>query len=191
MCSQVTPGADWLEDTFTANLESFIRPIAYNHPLNLQVQSQVPVYPAETGDMAANRAVRIDIKLWGSWHNYHRIYFAWEAKRIGDKRIDARCSTLNSEYVNEGIYRFIDNQYSVDVDSAGMLGYVLAGEVPNIVSDINETMIRLQKRPLSSSDQLRESSPIADFEDVYESQHDRADNAPIELHHLFLKFSYS
>lgn len=186
----------WEEDTFSINLYKHIMPLASQHPLGLNVKPQVPVITKEIerGEVSLKEANKIDIQLWvGNWGNHDRVYFAWEGKLITDKHRDKSHSYLISKYLTEGLVdRFIDGKYSNEVDDAGMLGYVLAGEVVNIVRDINESMHARQRiRRLQKSDHLQIADPFEDFIDVYQSSHHRPFcGRDIHLYHLFLTFDF-
>lgn len=187
---------DWEEDTFTLRLtEDYIQPLAHQHPLNLKVMPRTRVHTPEmkTGAVSPRQAPEIDIRLFSSWEkDYHRVYFAWECKRICDKHVDNKCTRLIAEYITEGIFRFLDGKYAPEVDDAGMLGYVLIGDVANIVDDINQSMVHPRRsRQLSSSDHLVPAPPIGIFTDAYQSRHKRVTNQRIIcLHHLFLTFDF-
>jgi hypothetical protein len=72
-----------------------------------------------------------------------------------------------------------------------VLGYVLAGEVGDIVNGINKSMGNIRKNPtLPISNHLKIDAPINQFRDIYQSQHMRTNGTPIKLHHLFLTFDY-
>lgn len=147
----------------------------------------------KTGEISTKRANEIDIRLFGSWEeNYHQIHFVWECKRISDRNLDKQNDSLIAEYVTEGIDRFIDGEYAAYLDDAGMLGYVLLGDVAQIVRDINRSMQDPhRKRQLSDSNWLASATAIEAFKDVYRSHHLRLDNQkPIRLHHLFLTFDF-
>lgn len=186
---------DWEENTFTLNLgKCYLHQIAYDNESSIHVHIEEQVYTPQmkTGQQSTREAKRIDMSMYGTWErNYDQIRFVWEAKRVGDKRIDPEYSDLNSEYVNEGIYRFIKGEYAGSLDDAGMLGYVLAGSVSNIVGDINASMGNIRKNPpLPDSDHLQKVTPIDNFEDLYRSNHIRTNQTHIRLHHLFLSFEF-
>lgn len=187
---------DWEENVFTLRLgEDYLRPIAFNNESSIRVSVRPKRHTGDmkTGDQATIEAKEIDMSLFGVWEmDYHKKYFVWEAKRVGDKRVDQQYSKLNSEYVNEGIYRFIRREYASGLDDAGMLGYVLAGSVSNIVGDINASIGNIRKNPpLPESEHLQKAPPIDDFEDLYRSNHIRTNQTYIRLHHLFLSFEFS
>ncbi len=195
MCRENIAQRDWEENVFTLQLgEDYLRPIAFDHefPLIVDVRKKVHTPRMKAGQQATIEAQEIDMSLFGTWErDYHEKYFVWEAKKIGDKRVNPEYSRLNSEYVNEGIYRFIRGEYAGNLNDAGMLGYVLAGRVPNIVRDINACMGNIRKNPpLPQSDHLQEASSVGDFEDIYRSNHTRIDHTAIRLHHLFLTFGF-
>lgn len=184
----------WEEDTFTVNLTKCLRPIAYRHPQNLRVQPWFHVITPEmeAGEVSPKKAKIIDIQLCGQWHQNARVYFAWECKLIADYS-DRKYKDLVNEYIKNGIFRFIDKHYSAYVTDAGMLGYVLAGEVPIIVEQINRSMKSSRRqRTLPASETLNQGTPVGNFEDIYSSSHARALTSPnITLHHMFLKFNFS
>jgi len=170
-----------------------MRPIALDQELPLYVHSLHKRYTREmkTGAETTRKAKEIDLLMYGGWEGYDARHFVWEAKRLGDRRIDPRYSPLNSEYVNEGMYRFIRRQYADGLGDAGMLGYILAGDARTIVSDINQSMGSLRKNPaLFVTDHLKADEPMNQFRDIYQSQHTRTDGTLINLRHLFLTFDY-
>lgn len=186
---------NWEENTFTILLgEDYLRTIAFDNelPVFVQVRPKRHTKEMKTGEQATIEAKEIDLMLYGSWErDYHKKHFVWEAKRVGDKRVDIKYSKLNSEYVHEAIYRFIRREYADGLDDAGVLGYVLAGNVESIVEDINQTMGNIKKNPpLPEFNHLKTAAPIDDFKDIYQSKHTRTDNSEIQLHHLFLSFDF-
>jgi len=186
---------NWEEDTFTLRLtHDYIQPLARQHLLNLVAEVQTQVYTPEmyTGVVSTKKASKIDIRLFQPMDDYERIYFAWECKRVGDKRADAKFGSLISKYITEGILRFIDEEYSAGLDHAGMLGYVLAGNVANVVHDINSSMHHPRRtRQLLVSDHLVPANPVGAFTDVYQSYHERVvSTRTIRLYHLFLTFDF-
>lgn len=185
----------WEENVFTIRLAyDFIHPLTFdmNLPIRLWPRTKTHTDAMKSGEQPTIKAQEIDLLLHDVWEQaYHTKHFVWEAKRVGDKRVDADYGDLNSEYVNEAIYRFIRGEYASQVSDAGVLGYVLAGEVGNIVADINQSMGNIRKNPpLPPSNQLRLVAPINDFQDIYQSHHARVDNS-ILLHHLFLTFDFA
>lgn len=195
MCEAGVASRDWEENVFTIQLaDRHILPLLQqlDSPIRVWPRTKVHTEQMYTGDQATIEAKEEDMLLYdiGEWE-YQKIHFVWEAKRVGDKRVDEGYSSLNSEYVHEAIYRFIRREYAAAVDDAGVLAYVLAGSVYNIVADINACMGNIRKNPpLPASDHLQRSAPINDFEDVYHSEHNRTDGSFLQLHHLFLTFDF-
>jgi hypothetical protein len=196
MCQDRVARQDWEEDTFTVKLTvDYIQPLVRQYPLLLIAMPRTRAHSPEMkgGEVSPKQAPEIDIRLFSSWENYSQIYFAWECKRVGDKRIDEKYTFLIAEYVTNGIFRFLDGKYASEVDDAGILGYVLAGDVPNIVDDINQSMVHPRRaRRLSPSNHLAPVPAIGAFTDVYQSRHKRvANQRNIDLHHLFLTFDFA
>lgn len=184
---------NWEENVFTVNLEDCLRPLAYEYSIFVDTRKKQHTTKMRTGEQATIEAKEMDMSMFGSWQqDYNVVHFVWEAKRIGDKRVSTDYSGLNSEYVHEAIYRFIRNEYAQNVADAGILAYVLAGNVNNIVGDINQSMGNIRKNPaLDKSNHLQSISSSTNFQDLYQSEHSRTNNNSIRLHHLFFTFDFS
>jgi len=180
---------NWEENTFTGRLAAdYLLPLALPL-LRLDIRSKVHTQAMKEGTQATIEAKEMDLSLYGIWESdYLHRRFVWEAKRIGDR---TNHSGLISEYVNEAIYRFIGLEYAFGLEDAGVLGYVLAGDIPDIVNEINQSMGRLRKNTLlPPSNHLNIAPAIHQFSDLYRSSHTRTDSSSIQLHHLFLTFDF-
>ena len=185
---------NWEENTFTIRLaEDYLESIAYDHSIRVDIRSKVHTQQMKDGKQQTIEAKEMDLSLFDVWErDYRKSRFVWEAKRVGDKRVDGKYGTLNSEYVHEAIYRFIEREYADGLSDAGVLGYVLTGDVGNIVNDINQSMGRIRKnKPLPNTNHLQAAQSVDSFDDVYFSVHTRTDNTSVCLHHLFLTFGFS
>lgn len=205
----------WEENTFTINIERCMKQIIRQKLLSLSVSTQQNIYTSAMmqGKVSANKAVKLDIKAWNpSWYSEDRVYFTWECKLIVDKARETKHHRLINEYITEGLVRFLDEhwKYAEQVDDAGMLGYVLDGAVPDVVTAINQEIVAIPRRPtskakderkqqalltarrLSPTDLLRpcNPNPIEHFT-LYESSHQRlfCDKA-IHLYHFLLTFDF-
>lgn len=98
-----------------------------------------------------------------------KAYYTIECKRIkGDK-------TYNDKYINDGVFRFIDEKYPTHYSVNGMLGFV----VNNI--DINTNCEYFSD--------LTQYQFIDGFNFSYRSKHTTKSNKEITLYHLMLNFS--
>ena len=211
-----TAQSDWKEDTFTLQIVKYMNQFIRTGKTSLCAQVQQYIYTPEmmAGDESPEKAVKLDIKVWHrNWYNEDEIYFTWECKLIVDKAREDKHERLVPEYITNGIVRFLDPnwKYAQDVNDAGILGYVLYGEVAQIVGAINQEMLKFPQRPesamkdvrarqaqhaarrLSSSDLLKlcNPGPINDFI-FYESRHRRIFcNKDIRLYHFFLTFDFA
>ena len=211
-----TVRSTWEEDTFTIRMETCMNRLSRMYKSPLHAQTQRPIYTPEmmAGEVSPKRAVKIDIKIWDrNWDNEDEIYFTWECKLIVDNAREDKHRRLVPEYITNGIVRFLDAnwRYAQVVNDAGILGYVLYGEVAQIVEAINQEMLEIPQRPessskddrvrlasqaarkLSSSDQLTlcNPGPINNFI-FYESRHCRHFcNQDIRLYHFFLTFEFT
>jgi hypothetical protein len=104
------------------------------------------------------------------------------------KRLDPEESsrTLRREYVRSGVDRFISGAYGAGHDLDFMVGYLLQGDGPAAVADINAYLNNVG-RP---SCLLRGTDAFAQHGFVAASDHNRSiDGSPIRLLHSFLTFN--
>jgi len=184
---------NWDEDTFTYNLAiDYIQPVIRRRSSFLFVFTQAKIITPDVkaGITKTVEASQIDIKFGQSWEIYEEIYFAWECKRVSVKGINILYDNLIPSYVTEGIFRFINEEYSKGLNDAGMIGYVLGGLVQDIVIGINNSMISPQRKTkLAATDFLQNASAVNGFSNIYKSQHTHAlTTGQIVLHHLFFDF---
>jgi len=118
-------------------------------------------------------------------------HFTFECKRLDGK------TPLNSEYVKEGIHRFISEKYPTNLGRNGMLGFIIkpcnidkntqsinnliiqSGTNAEIIEVRNNTTVHLSKTNIQKG-----------FDFSYISKHQTTnDKKPFELHHLMLDYS--
>ena len=114
------------------------------------------------------------------------IYFCLECKwlnvvKSGKKR------PQGSEYVKHGMMRFVTGQYAKAVKHGGMVGYVLDGDIPSAINNIqrnvkrNCVILKMDKPGL-----LHPSSIMAHISTAKETFHQRnGEMQPFRVHHLF------
>jgi hypothetical protein len=127
-----------------------------------------------------------DIAFFPS-RNDEDIYFCLEAKRLNALVSGVRQS-LAHEYVTNGMQRFVDCKYSRQVRHAGMLGYVLDGDVDRAMKNV-ANVIRLHYKDLRMEPpgEMRPSLIRPDDAHAKETHHERQNDAiPFWLHHLFV-----
>jgi ACT domain-containing protein len=130
---------------------------------------------------------RIDIRLR---HGYREeVYLAFECKRLNVMLKDGLRS-LASEYVSQGMMRFITEQYSINLPEGGMIGYVLNGDVNDAMNKIDKSIrnkcTELNMEPPGG---LVASSIIPENEQIQETLHHL--DADFLMHHVFLAVSIS
>jgi len=87
------------------------------------------------------------------------------------------CNGKNRAYIQNGIHRYTTNFYAENLPFAAMIGYIQRGEIPTIVSDLNDKLDNEVTRP------------ILNIESYWSSVHPRNDgNQDICLYHLFFDF---
>lgn len=114
-----------------------------------------------------------------------RRYLAYECKRLNVKR-DGRRRSLATQYVMEGLHRFITEQYAEGLPVGCMLGYVLDGDVPFARAKVIEALKR-RKQEVGFVGVSRPpvTPPSAEG---FVSDHIRWNGTAIEIRHTMLPF---
>ncbi|HLP44833.1 MAG TPA: hypothetical protein VK469_02745 [Candidatus Kapabacteria bacterium] len=116
-------------------------------------------------------------------HDDEDYYFSFECKRLRDLG-------KNQFYIDQGIMRYVGNAYAGAMPFAGMIGFVEKGDIVRIKDDINLRLSKLNiSEELTTIEFLRFFKVEEAFEFSYSSRHERVQNSPIALHHLFLDYS--
>lgn len=116
-------------------------------------------------------------------------YLAYECKRLNVHYNGARQS-LATPYVNEGVKRFITEQYAEGLPVGCMLGYVLDGDIDFARTRVHAA-INTNKGAIGLTGGPDNVSPIADIE-RFTTDHTRlATSSNIHVRHSFLPFPKS
>jgi len=126
---------------------------------------------------------RLDLRITAGYR--HGVYFSLECKRLRVTRPSGRFQSLE-----EGMYRYFSGQYATGLDKAGMLGYVMDGDVGAAIKDV-AAAIGTRKRELHMADAepLRPSSLLPSKKQVRETRHQYGPDGKFLIHHVFLPMS--
>lgn len=126
---------------------------------------------------------RIDLKFV---HGHREtVYFALECKRLNVVFPSRKRESLASEYVQEGMMRFIGGKYARELDKGGMLGYVMDGDVPSAIRAV-ASAVKARRDALRMADgSLERSSVLPNERRARESRHS-VGRRPLAIHHLFV-----
>ena len=117
---------------------------------------------------------------------HEAFYFCLECKRL-NVTLRGRRRSLGTEYVTQGMLRFVERQYGDQVRHGGMLGYVLDSRVDLAINKV-QTAIRNYRDDLKivGEASLRRSSFLPDIEKIFETAHIRDGvNSEFLLQHIF------
>ncbi len=172
---------DALEDPTTEGLCRALRRNRTSGELPFRVDIQmVELDPAD-----GERQGRMDIVFSPMVPN-EAIYFCLECKRL-NAMIGGQRRALATEYVSQGMVRFVRRQYGAQVRHGGMLGYVLDGQVDAAVNAVAVAIVA-QKNELEFVGEsiLSPSSFLPDERVVFETAHTRAHPPqPFFVQHIF------
>ena len=127
---------------------------------------------------------RIDMAMIVDHDREH--YLAYECKRLSVMRRDGARRSLAREYVNKkGVMRFITEQYSENLPTGCMIGYVMDGDLDFARARIRAAMTE-SRAVLGLQGDLRAQDPIGQFQ-RFATDHVSGDRS-IEILHALLPF---
>jgi hypothetical protein len=113
-----------------------------------------------------------------------RPYLAVECKRLNVTGTDGYCRSLATEYVEEGMMRFVTEQYASEWPLGGMIGYVMDGDVASAYSSVRGRIEERASDLRCDGLEIREIQPPAKFSTI----HSRVAGT-IELRHYLLSLA--
>jgi len=168
------------ETRITRRLEFLLIQEKKVRKLPLRIQREIPEEIEENGDVEEKG--RIDLNFTHGFDE--EVYFAFECKRLNVYFQDSRHS-LAGEYVGkDGLMAYISEWYAQGLIQAGMIGYVMDGDVKFAVAQVNKIILE-KKDTLRTDAGLKESSIFPDNNNIKETSHALSQRTMI-IHHLFL-----
>ena len=138
---------------------------------------------AYTNDGRVIEKGRIDMAMIVDHDREH--YLAYECKRLNVTGRDGARRSLAGEYVNEGVMRYITEQYAEDLPTGCMIGYVMDGDLDFARARIRAAMTE-SRAVLGLQGDLRAQDPIGQFQ-RFATDHVSGDRS-IEILHALLPF---
>lgn len=96
-----------------------------------------------------------------------------------------RLKYADVSYLDGGIKRFVELKYAKNDSHAGMIGFVINGEIKPIVAALKAKVNEFHFSP-GFENLLKKR--CSDWEYSFQSRHDRSNNTDIHLYHLFFDF---
>lgn len=95
-----------------------------------------------------------------------------------------RLKDASQKYVDEGLMRFINEDYSKNESYVGMIGFIISSKIENIYSKLEDKC--LNKYYLDNDFSKKK---IIYGKYSFTSSHSRVNKNPINVYHLFFKFN--
>ncbi len=140
-------------------------------------------HESELGDAAGRQVGRIDLRFC---HGYREdVYFAFECKRLNVVGNSGSRHSLATEYVQEGMLRYLEGKYAGGLDKGGMLGYVMDGDVSSAIGAVGRSITVQRARLKLKNGGLERSTFMPADDRVRETRHS-FDNRRFVIHHIFV-----
>jgi hypothetical protein len=128
---------------------------------------------------------RLDLRLTAAGQVREDVYFAFECKRLNVLFPSGKRS-LASDYVEEGMMRFVESQYSPEQETGGMLGYVMDGQTDAAIEAVERALrARCAALKMDAPGGLAVSTLRPEQEVVKETVHQLGSRRFL-LHHVLL-----
>ena len=175
------PTSDELEPRITKRFRNQLRRERDIVKLPVRIGREVVEDDLATGEEKG----RIDIQFTSPQSCREDVYLAFESKKLNIVHT-GEWKSQATEYVKDGMMRFVTGQYATGLTDGGMLGYVMDGKVDKAVQAVN-SQIKKQSNTLEmgASGSLGLSSLRPDNELIRETTHFLTDRNFV-VHHLFL-----
>lgn len=149
--------------------------------LPFRIMREEPEDNFETGEELGRK----DLVFLPNDTAYEEVYFVFECKRLNAITESGAFKTLASEYVTEGMTRFVSGQYARFMDQGGMIGYVLDGRREHAMGLV-EKNIRNKRDDLKmeAPGGFSDSTLRPDSRFIRETSHALSRN--FRIHHIFL-----
>lgn len=150
-----------------------------NRATILRINSIGPVHQYQDSTLKKKRGYKPTIDFCFRDWDTSNSYFGAECKNLYNHKKDKI-----KRYVETGVKNYTSGRYGSQSSESSIIGYVLSGKIPEIVSELVSEIAKVM--PVSNlSRELRYMEP------QYSSQHMRNfDNQEITIHHLFFDFSH-
>ena len=170
-----------LEDEITRKLVVLIRKDQTIRSSPFFVESQLELLPPDLkGNVTAKGYLDIAVLFFTA---SRKVYFACECKRLNVSDSHGNRRSLATEYVLEGMLRFVRAQYAKSFPVGAMIGYVMDGHVARATSAVLTQVKKHHRRLRCHSRDIRSGAPPA----ALTTTHRRA-RGSIRLTHLLVSF---
>ena len=117
---------------------------------------------------------RVDLKFFMSHHK-----FEIECKRLFQQ------PSKNEAYINDGLVRFINLKYAEKNEYAGMIGFIVTGEVDKIQHELSN---KVSDYHVDNTSKIKINKQL-NWKNSFISNHIKNDNSKIKVYHLFFQFT--
>ncbi|HOI95766.1 MAG TPA: hypothetical protein PK250_13760 [Syntrophobacter fumaroxidans] len=172
-----TDREDWLTRRLRAQIIKV--PEFRESPLGIWVQPEIPAPDPDANAPGG----RIDLLV--SCDGGPEVYFAIEAKRLSFRSPNGRKISGSSEYVKDGMMRFVTGQYAPHMRAGAMLGYVFDGNVESARSNIDKSIRKKAPQLKLADPKCLVPSSILSKTPIDETRHDLT-RRPFTIYHVFV-----
>lgn len=171
--------SDTREDAISRKLVARMRLVARRSRTPVTIASQYELLGSQ-GEVLG----KIDILVHPGLAD--EVYFSFECKRLNVVHGSGPASGAG-KYCDEGMMRYVNEQYAAGLGRGGMIGYVMDGRRAEAVKAINKAMVpRRENLRLAHGPSLRRSCLPLRRSYLRDTQHRTVRERDFTIHHVFL-----
>jgi hypothetical protein len=156
----------------------------YNSPLNGYIQNKVITITSEDQANTKSLIQRTDIAFHS---NIHQIQFVIECKRLSSAETRyVQGKIKNGEYEIDGLEKFLHLNYAENDAIAGMVGFVVGGDIVKITSGLKNKVEIFHPASIMNRHIILK---CLDWDNSFQSIHLKNDETELLLYHLLFDFS--
>ncbi len=135
--------------------------------------------------------IQINYEKWimVSEEEERRVDLTFFISSFGSFEIECKCffgnQTIKGKYLTDGLIRFIELKYAMENSNAGMIGFVVKGQIDSIFKN---NVKNVQNFHPVTPTKLIQTPTNENWKHSFTSFHKRADNSEITIYHLLFEF---
>jgi hypothetical protein len=182
----------WEEEQFNQQLVVFMKKSELRIDYHLTIGVERKLFNENKPPIADNnpkKLPRIDINIvsWSFQKDKELEYF-FEAKNLYENNYQKKVAAKYiNRYIDSGIENFRISRYY----NGSLVGYILDGEIINVIDKLNVQLTKDRKNKNKASNNLssfEQKNYIKNFDCYYESKHLTPSKEEMLIKHVFLKF---
>lgn len=170
------------ETSITRRFRKLLRQQRTARLLPFSIERELPIDDEAT----AEEVGRLDLRFLHGFRE--EVYLSFEGKRLNVVGTDGTVQRRTSEYISEGMMRYVSGQYATGLLEGGMLAYVMDGDGQGAIDALGTLVAKRCDELCVATATGLEASELRPSDAVRQTRHQLAERV-IRLHHVVLRIA--